>query len=321
MPRTPRPSHALTIAVAVAATGLLASGCGAVGDEGADAELSVAAGFYPLAWVTEQVAGEHAEVVTLSRPGQDAHDAEITIGARATLAEADLVVLSSGFQPAVDAAAEDAQGQVLDAAEVLEFREVTDHSDHDHGDEEHGDEESDDGHDHGDTDPHFWLDPLLMAQLAEAVSAELGELAPDRASDFAANTDALRAELEQLDADYTETLARCERTTVVVSHDAFGYLSRYGLEFEPIAGLSPGAEPTPADLARLQRLIEDEGVTTVFNEVLASTKLTETLARDAGVETAVLDPVEGVTGDADADTDYLSLMRDNLSALSQANGC
>src|SRR5690606_38337939 len=135
---------------------------------------------------------------------------------RAAVADADLVVLSEGFQPAVDAAAEETDGRVLDATEVLEFRPVTTHDDHDHAhDDEGGDHEGEDeheegdGHDHGDTDPHFWLDPVLMAQLADAVAAELATLAPELADDFAANADAVRAELEALDADYTSGLASC----------------------------------------------------------------------------------------------------------------
>jgi zinc transport system substrate-binding protein len=115
-------------------------------------------------------------------------------------------------------------------------------------------------------------------------------------------------------------LADCERTTVVVSHDAFGYLDRYGLEFEPIEGLSPGAEPTPADLARLQQLITEDGITTVFSERLASSKMADSLAGDLGLETAVLDPVEGLSDETSED-DYLSLMGQNLDALRKANGC
>jgi len=106
----------------------------------------------------------------------------------------------------------------------------------------------------------------------------------------------------------------------VVSHDAFGYLAKYGLYLEPIAGLSPEAEPTPADLARLESLIKTEGITTVFSETLVSPKMSETLANDLGIETAVLDPIEGLS-DETADEDYLSLMRANLSALRKANGC
>jgi zinc transport system substrate-binding protein len=107
---------------------------------------------------------------------------------------------------------------------------------------------------------------------------------------------------------------------VVVSHDAFGYLSRFGLQIEGIAGLSPDAEPTPADLARIQDLIRTEGITTVFSEQLASPRLAETLADDLGVTTAVLDPIEGLS-DETAGEDYLSLMRQNLAALEEANGC
>ncbi|QCX27960.1 metal ABC transporter substrate-binding protein [Nocardioides jishulii] len=317
--------RAVSTLAALSATALVATGCGAMsGDNSDDGELRVAAGYYPLAWVAERVAGDAAEVTSLSRPGQDAHDAELTMNARAAISDADLVLVNGGFQPGVDQAAEQSPGEVLDAAEVLDLRPTVDHDDHDHGasdddHDEHGDDEHD-GHDHGDVDPHFWLDPLLMADLADRVAESLGTIAPDEADDFAANAAELRDELEELDADYTEGLSTCARSTVVVSHDAFGYLSRYGLEFEPIAGLSPGAEPTPADLARLRKLIRDEGVTTVFNETLAPVELADSLARSAGVSTAVLDPIEGLPKSA-GDADYFSLMRDNLAALRKANGC
>jgi zinc transport system substrate-binding protein len=107
----------------------------------------------------------------------------------------------------------------------------------------------------------------------------------------------------------------------VVSHDAFGYLgARYGLNLHPINGLSPDAEPSPAHLAELADLIESEGVTTVFSETLASPELADSLAGDLGLETAVLDPIEGLTEETE-DEDYLSLMRANLAALRTANDC
>ena len=63
---------------------------------------------------------------------------------------------------------------MLDVADVVELRPFATTGD-DHGDEEHG---ADDGHDHGDLDPHFWLDPLLMADVADAVADELGDARP-----------------------------------------------------------------------------------------------------------------------------------------------
>jgi zinc transport system substrate-binding protein len=315
--RSSRPRRCLAGLAAVSAAATLA-GCGALQDDQGSTGREVVASFYPLAWVTEQVAGDDWTVTNLTTPGGEPHDLELGIGATADVADADLVVYLGGFQPAVDdAVASNAGGETLDAADVVDLQPVTDHSDEGHADEEHAEE---DGHDHGDLDPHFWLDPLLMADLSDSVADRLAELDPDGADTYRANAADLRGRLEQLEADYEDGLASCEIETVVVSHDAFGYLARYGLHLEPINGLSPDAEPNPATLAELAGVIEDEGVTTVFSERLASPALAETLAGDLDVGTGVLDPIEGLARETD-DEDYLSLMRQNLSALEEANRC
>ena len=307
--------------VAAVSAAALISGCGVLTDEGAGEGREVVASFYPLAWVTEQVAGDDWTVTNLTTPGGEPHDLELGIGATADVAEADLVVYLAGFQPAVDdAVGTTAEGATLDVADVVGLQPVADHSEEGHAEEEaHADEQSHED-EHGDEDPHFWLDPLRMAELSTAVADQLAELDPGNADTFRENAEALVADLERLDQDYADGLAGCQRDLVVVSHDAFGYLTRYGLHFEPINGLSPDAEPNPATLAELADVIEDEGVTTVFSERLASPAMAQTLASDLGVETGVLDPIEGLT-DETADQDYLSLMQDNLRALQEANGC
>ncbi len=314
-------TRSLPLTSLLAATVLLA-GCGQMGDDASGDGRRAVASFYPLAWVTERVAGDDWTVENLTQPGQEPHDLELDIAQTAALEDADLIVLEEGFQPAVDGTVEGAEGPVLDAAAVVDLLPASEEEDEHAGEteEEHAEHADEEGHDHGDTDPHFWLDPLLVADFADAVADELAEVDPDAASTYADNAAALRTELESLDADYTEGLASCERTTTVVSHQAFAYLARYGLDFEPIAGLSPDAEATAADLARLQQLITDDGVTTVFSERLVSPKMAEPLADDLGVSTAILDPIEGLSDDT-ADEDYLSLMRENLTALQQANGC
>jgi len=314
-------TRSLPLTSLLVATVLLA-GCGQMGDDASGDGRRAVASFYPLAWVTERVAGDDWTVENLTQPGQEPHDLELDIAQTAALEDADLIVLEEGFQPAVDGTVEGAEGPVLDAAAVVDLLPASEEEDEHAGEteEEHAEHADEEGHDHGDTDPHFWLDPLLVADFADAVADELAEVDPDAASTYADNAAALRTELESLDADYTEGLASCERTTTVVSHQAFAYLARYGLDFEPIAGLSPDAEATAADLARLQQLITDDGVTTVFSERLVSPKMAETLADDLGVSTAILDPIEGLSDDT-ADEDYLSLMRENLTALQQANGC
>lgn len=309
-------SRSLALTSALTATALLA-GCGQLGVDGAsDSGRRAVAAFYPLAWVTERVAGDDWEVTNLTQPGGEPHDLELGISQTADLDEADVVVFQHDFQPAVDEAVENVSDAVLvDAEKAVELRSIEEQ--HEGHEDEHAE---DDGHDHGDTDPHFWQDPLLMADMADAVAEGLAEVDADGAATYRANAEELRAELEDLDAEFTDGLAACERDTVVVSHEAFGYLERYGVHFEGIAGLTPDAEPTPAVLAELEELIASEGITTVFSERLASPAMAESLASDTGVETAVLDPIEG-PGDGDGATDYVALMQQNLAALQQANGC
>jgi zinc transport system substrate-binding protein len=301
------------LATAVIATAPLA-GCGTVSDAlsgtgGSDGRRAVAS-FYPLAWVTEQVAGDGWTVTNLTEPGGEPHDLALTIEATSELVESDLVVYLGGFQPAVDRGIEaNASGATLDAADVVDLETL---DEHDHAGQ--------DAHDHGDTDPHFWQDPERMAALAQAVGDRLADLDQAGAEGYRTRAAELADRLRDLDREYAEGLAGCERDVVVVSHDAFGYLEEYGLHLAPIAGLSPDAEPTPSVLADLSELIRTEGLTTVFSERLASPALAETLAGDLGIDTAVLDPLEGLT-DQTADDDYLSLMRTNLAALQEANGC
>ncbi len=293
---------------------LAAAGCSALAED--DDEVQVAAAFYPLAYAAERVAGDDAEVQLLTSPGTEPHDLELSIRETATLAAADLVVLEEGFQPAVDdGVAQSADGLVLDAVDVVDLIAVEE------SEEEHADHEGEEhDHEHGDVDPHFWLDPLRMADLGDAIAADLGEVDPDHADGYAGRAADLRRDLVALDAAYAEGLADCEVRTVVVSHDAFGYLEQYGLTFAGVAGLSPDAEPSPAGLAELQQLATSEGVTTVFSERLASPRLTDALAGDLGLATAVLDPVEGLTEET-ADQDYVALMEQNLEALRDANRC
>ena len=319
----------LTIPLAAALGAMALTGCGTDSDEAAaDGTLQVAAAFYPLEFVASRVGGDRVEVTTLTGPGTEPHDIELTVAQTALVGEADLVLYQDSIQPIVgDAVEQTADGATLEVEEVIDFipfAEEHDHSEDDHSDDDHSDDEhSDDeeGHDHGDEDPHFWLDPARMATLAQAVASELGDIDPDHAEEYDTNAAVLVEELDELDAAFAEGLADCERDVVVVSHDAFGYLGdRYGLDIHGIAGLSPDAEPGPADIAELQELIDAEGVTTVFSETLVSPATAETLAQDAGVGTDVLDPLEGLS-DETADEDYLSIMRSNLASLQEANGC
>lgn len=309
---------------------LLTSGCAALSDDsgssasGSDSgKVQIAAAFYPLEFVAERVAGDLAEVTPLTKPGVEPHDLELSINQTAALQSADLILTEHGFQPAVDDAVEqDVKGEVVDVEKVVELRKAEEGHEEGHEDEHAEGEEAaaEDEHAHGESDPHFWHDPLLMAQYAEGVRDALVKADPDNAETYEANAKSLTEDLTKVDEEFKAGLANCKIKDVVVSHDAFGYLDKYGLEFESIAGLTPDAEPNPAQLAEIGEHAKEHGVTTIFSERLVSTALADTLADDLGLKTAVLDPIEGLSADTEGE-DYLSLMRQNLDALKAANGC
>jgi zinc transport system substrate-binding protein len=287
----------ILLATALVAVGL--SGCSPAHRD-AGGGVTIAASFYPLAWVSEQIAPA-ADVTDLTRPGMEPHDIELTFAQTVDLAQADLVVYERGFQPAVDQGVDnDAEGTTLDVGPVAALKDFTT--------------------DPGQVDPHFWQDPLKLSAVAGRIAHALDRIDPTHATSYDARATALQRSLATLDRDYRTGLTRCDRHTVVTSHDAFGYLSRYGIRVAAITGLAPGAEPTPADLAHLQQLIRADGITTVFSETLASPAAADALAHDMGVRSAVLDPIEGLS-DATAGQTYLTLMRRNLAALEEANGC
>ena len=270
---------------------VLAAGCGS--DNSADA---VVAAFYPLAFAAEQVAPAGTEVAGLTPPGAEPHDLELSARDVEEVRAAELVVYAGGgFQPAVEDAVAGRSGRSVDVLSVVDLLQAGEH---------------------GGTgaDPHVWLDPVRYARIARAIATELGR--PEAA-------DAFVERLEELDGEYMRGLARCDRREVVTSHTAFAYLAdRYDLEQVSLAGVTPEAEPDARGIVRLVREVRESGATTVFFEPLVSSRLAETVAREAGVATAALDPLEGPTSEqADAGADYFSVMRENLAALRTALGC
>ena len=254
--------------------------------------LRVVAAFYPLAEAARQVGGSVVDVENLTPAGSEPHDIELRPSQVADLKDADVALLiGRGFQPAVERAAPHRASTVL----ML---------------------------DHGD-DPHIWLDPVRMSTIVDRTAAALTAAAPAHRTAFAANAARYRARLADLDRRYREGLATCARREIVTGHLAFGYLAaRYHLVQHGVAGVAPDAEPDPRRLAELTDLVRRDGVTTIFTETLVSPKVAQTLAREAGVRTDVLDPLEGLTKDEVArGEDYVSVMGRNLTRLRAALGC
>lgn len=276
--------------------------------------LSVAASFYPLAEWAAVVGDERVRVENLTPAGGEPHDFEPTPGDLRRLREADVVLtLGAGFQPAVDRALARPAGKQVRfvATERLRLGKPEEAHVHDDAAREPA------------RDPHVWLDPLLAKEIVAGIAAALAKADPSGRATYEANARAYAARLDALHAKYEQTLATCTQRTLVTSHAAFGHLAaRYGLEQVAIGGLSPEAEPTPGRLAALVDLVKARGVRYVFTETLVSPRAAETLARETGAKTLVLNPLEGLTqAEVAQGKNYLSVMEENLRGLATGLEC
>ena len=278
----------LILLFTVAISGLAAA-CGG-GGEGSESRKTIVASFYPLAFAAEQVGGTTVSVENLTPPGAEPHDLEVSPSDVSKIQSADLVLLlGHGFQPQL----EDAAGSGSNVVALLDTPSLDVHRD---------------------GDPHVWLDPIRYTKIVERVGALLGR---------PAEAERLVGRLEELDNEYRRGLADCARSEIVTSHEAFAYLAeRYGLRQIAITGLNPEAEATPQALQETVDAVRASQATTVYFERLVSPRLAETVARETGTKTAVLDPIEGLTDTEKKDgADYFTLMRTNLHALETGLGC
>ncbi len=303
------------------ATALALNGCGIPDGQrtGTDDEsrIQVAAAFYPLQYAVTSVGGDVVNVSSLTTPGIEPHDVELTPKQVADATQADLVVYLSGFQPAVDEAVKQTDpDRVLDVAEFASLK-GADESLADHDDATQDEAE----HDHGDADPHFWLDPQRLSAVEDAIAERLKVLAPEQASTISANATAAQSVLTEVDTEFSAGLENCARRELFTSHSAFSYLTgRYDLRQVGVAGISPNIEPSPSRIAEVQRLATEYGATTIFFETAASDAVAQSIAQDLGLQTAVLDPVETLS-DQSVGEDYPAIMRANLAAIQKANDC
>jgi zinc transport system substrate-binding protein len=281
----------IVILILIFTCGLASTACGggSAGASGSGQETVVAA-FYPLAYAAEQIGGDSVDVKNLTPPGAEPHDLEVSPKDVAEVKNADLILLlGHGFQPQL----EDAAGNPDNVELLLDTPGLDLHSN---------------------GDPHVWLDPVRYSLVVDRIGQVLGKQAA------AAE---LERSLADLDAEYRLGLAHCARHEIVTSHEAFAYLAeRYGLEQVAITGLSPEAEPEPGKLTNVVALVRAHGVKTIYFETLVSPRIAETVARETGANTAVLNPIEGLTDEEAANgDDYFSLMRKNLAALRAGLGC
>jgi zinc transport system substrate-binding protein len=291
-PQTPRSRAADRLGLAVAVALALAAcsapvSSGADGGDGAAAGPTVVASFYPVQWLTQQIAGGEVPVASLTPTGAEPHDSELELSQVSELGQADLLVTLGGFQAPVDDAVEaNPPAAVLDLGPIVGLE---------------------------GEDPHFWLDPTRLIKAAQPIADALAQADPAGQAGYQERAEAVSQELAQLDSDLAAGLEPFAGAPFVTTHAAFNYFAaRYNLVQLAVAGIDPEAEPTPARLKEIKDQVADLPVKTIYFEELASPKTAEALAGELGLATGRLNPVETDTGGG-----YWEAMRANLAALEE----
>lgn len=296
----------------------LLTGCGTQPADTAadDGRLRVLTSFYPMYDFACKIGGDCIDVTNMVPSGTEPHDWEPSTNDLKNLEKADVFIYNGAdMEPWADdlLVSRSDTLHVVEASENVELR-TTD------GEHEHAHEHEGADHHHGDFDPHVWLDPENAKIEMEAIRDALCAADPENSTVFQSNYEKYAAELDALDAEFREKLAPLPNRTIVVAHEAFGYLcDAYGLTQVGIEGLSPDSEPDPGRMAEVIDFVREHSISTIFFEELVSPKVAEAIASETGAQAKMLSPLEGLSDEqAAAGADYFSVMHDNLAALMEA---
>ncbi|OEH85385.1 hypothetical protein BHU72_04660 [Desulfuribacillus stibiiarsenatis] len=298
---------------------------------------------------TKVIGGEFVEVNNIVPVGVDSHDFEPSAQTMIGIAKADLVVYNGGgFELWIDklheAVGKESHVILLDTTQDMKLMESDEvhaddmhESDIDHKDDhEHGfleelwhtvrgwfsdsHDHDHDAHDHGDFDPHVWLNPLLAIEQADKIAKTLAHIDPANAEYYQTNSMNLKQQLLDLDAEFENALNDMPNHKFFVSHKGYSYLAeRYGLEQVAINGIHPGAEPSQKEIQTIIDEMKALGIQHLFFETTVSNKIANVIKDEIGADVLFLHPLENYTEqDIQNQETYFTLMRKNLGNLVMA---
>ncbi|RBP87629.1 zinc transport system substrate-binding protein [Cytobacillus firmus] len=300
--------------------------------KGASKELKIYTTVYPLQFFAEQIAGDQASVESILPPGSDSHTYEPTTSDMIKISESDAFIYNgAGLESYANKISKTIQSddvKILEASKGIDLENhVHNHeegdggheSDHTHEEEgSHEDEHA--GHNHGDQDPHVWLDPIRSIQLAEHIKDVLVELKPGQEEIFNQNFEELKGKLENLDQDFRAHLENLPENKIIVSHAAYGYWEKtYGIEQIAVSGLSPTNEPSHKEVQNIIRTAEKHGLKHVFFEQNITPKVADIVRKEIDAEALRIHNLSVLTEeDIKNNEDYFTLMQHNLEELTKA---
>lgn len=282
-------------------------GCGSANPETSsgfleEEKLSVVTTIYPMQDFVTQIGGDKVEIINLVPAGMEPHDFELSTGDMGLLEEADVLVYNgAGMEHFIDKTIQTMTNHSVVIVEAAKEVEQIDGEG-------------------GKKDPHTWLSIQNAKMECEAICNALCEADKENEAYYKGNLEDYEQQLDELYSDFEAGLSGCENRTIVVAHEAFGYLcEEFSLEQVGIEGLMADSEPDSGKMKEIIDLCREQNIQVIFFEELVSPKVAQTIADETGASTMVLNPIEGLTKEQEEENlNYIGLMRENLSALQTA---
>ncbi|MDD2734944.1 MAG: zinc ABC transporter substrate-binding protein [Desulfuromonadaceae bacterium] len=289
------------------------------------AGLQVVTTLFPLYDFARAIGGDKAQVTMLLPPGVEPHTFEPKPEEMIRISRAGLFIYTSKYMEPwaekIISGIDSRTLRVINAGARVSYRAAAGKGEHEAGT---GVIDHDHGHAHTGMDPHIWLDFTNAQLMVDAIMDGFVAADPANGTRYRQNAVSLKARLAALDQRYRDGLKSCStRKLLHGGHYTFGYLAaRYNLDYHALSGISSDSEPSAERMIALVREIKSSGAAYLFAEELLSPRLTETLAKEAGVGVLMLHGAHNVSRDDLSRTvSFFELMERNLEQLQKGLAC
>ncbi|QTN01539.1 zinc ABC transporter solute-binding protein [Sediminibacillus dalangtanensis] len=300
---------------------LLQAGCSpSSGQNEQKTEPTIYTTVYPIQYIMERLAGDFVEVTTIYPPGADAHSYEPTAKTMTDIAKGDaFVYLGEELETFSSTTAEALQQEKVRLIGLAGHEELF-HDESTADRDDHPAETNHDEHKHGNHDPHVWLDPQRMQEMALIIEKQLTDIYPDRKAVLQQNLSSLQENLRKLDRQFVKTLRSSKHKEILVSHAAYGYWEeRYGIKQIAVNGISNSSEPSQQDLINIIEQARTLKMDYVIFEQNVQDKVSKEVQKEIDGKALQIHNLAVLSEqDISRGEDYLSLMKQNLDVLKTA---
>ncbi|MGB4761870.1 MAG: metal ABC transporter substrate-binding protein [Candidatus Saccharimonas sp.] len=268
-------------------------------------KLQVLTTFTVLADMTQNVAGNYADVSSITKPGAEIHGYEPTPQDTVRMKDADLI-LDNGMN--LEKWAEKLYQNAPDVPHVTLTSAITPIG-------------IAEGPYKDKPNPHAWMSPANALVYVDTIAAALGKYDTKNATNYKANAAEYKAKIQQLDTRLRHEIADLPQSNryLVTCEGAFAYLTRdYGLKERYLWPINADAQGTPQQIAAIVDEVKANNVPVVFCESTVSSKAQEQVAKETGARFGGVFYVDSLSGSNGPTPTYLKMLEYNVDTFLKA---